>query len=207
MTALLVFARAPVAGTVKTRLAATTGAARALAVYEALLDATLACAAAARASDVVARVELWVAPEGDAATLSARAARNALALQVQHGGDLGARMAHAIAAALRTAPRVLLVGTDCPVLTPAYLAQAAACLTGHDAVIGPAEDGGYVLVGARRPLDFAGVRWSSPHACADTEAAFAAQHATCARLAPLWDVDDEAALARWERLTRDAQPD
>lgn len=200
MTALLVFARPPVAGAVKTRLAATAGADRALAVYRALLDATFACAHAARAAGVIADVELWVAPDGDAAARAALAAWHGQTPHVQQGRDLGARMAHAIADALQRAPRVLLVGTDCPVLTPAYLAQASAHLGTHDAVLGPAEDGGYVLVGARRPLHFDAVRWSTPHACADTEAAFAAQRASYALLPPLWDVDDAAGLARFERL-------
>lgn len=200
MTVLLVFARAPVAGTVKTRLAATEGAVRALAVYRSLLDATLASALAARAAHVVTDIELWRTPEGDPAALAALATRHGLVPRVQHGPDLGARMAHAIADALQRAPRVLLVGTDCPVLTPAYLAQASAHLGTHDAVLGPAEDGGYVLVGARRPLHLDAVRWSTPHACADTQAAFAAQRASCALLPPLWDVDDAAGLARFERL-------
>lgn len=201
MTALLVFAKAPVAGAVKTRLAATAGAGRALAVYRTLLDATLDCAVAARADGVVGSVELWIAPEGDPAALDAPVARHALERRVQHGGDLGARMAHAIADALARASRVLLVGTDCPVLSPAYLAQAAAALHAHDAVLGPAEDGGYVLVGARRPLAFPGVRWSTAEACADTRAAFAAQGASCALLPPLWDVDDDAGLARLMQLS------
>ena len=67
--ALLVFAKAPVAGAVKTRLAAEVGAAAALAAYRALLAATLACAAAARDAGIVARVELWCAPDADAPAL------------------------------------------------------------------------------------------------------------------------------------------
>lgn len=187
-------------GTVKTRLAATLGEARALVAYQSLLATTLACAAAARAAGIVATVDVWSAPEHATETLATLAASHAFAHRVQHGDDLGARMAHAIADALQRAPRVLLVGTDCPVLTTTYLADAEASLHAHDAVLGPAEDGGYVLVGARTPLHFAGVRWSSPHACADTEAAFAAQGASVARLPALWDVDDAAGLARWERM-------
>ncbi|MFO1412928.1 MAG: TIGR04282 family arsenosugar biosynthesis glycosyltransferase [Burkholderiales bacterium] len=204
MTTLLVFAKAPVAGAVKTRLAATVGPERALAVYRALLDTTLACADAARAAGVVRRVELWGTPEGDATALDVLSARHGFTRHAQQGADLGARMAHALAATLQGAPRALLAGTDCPVLTPEYLALAAAALDAHDAVLGPAEDGGYVLVGARRPVTFAGVRWSTPHACADTRAAFAAQHATCALLPPLWDVDDAAGLARWQHLAEGA---
>lgn len=199
-TTLLVFAKAPVAGTVKTRLAAVVGAEGALAAYRALLAATLACAAAARAAGIVDRIELWCDPDAEAPALRQLAATHGLARYPQSGGDLGERMRVALASALGRAPRALLVGTDCPVLTPAYLADANARLATHDAVLGPAEDGGYVLVGARRTLSFADVRWSTPHAYADTLAAFAADGVTCATLPALWDVDDAAGLARWQRL-------
>ena len=199
MTALLVFAKAPVAGQAKTRLAAQVGDGPALAAYRALIEATLSCAAAARDAGILAEVALWCT-DPDAPALAELAERHGLARHRQAAGDLGTRMSAAIAAALRTSPRVLLVGTDCPVLTPAYLAAASASLATHDAVLGPAEDGGYVLVGARRPLAFDGVRWSTAHTRADTLAAFAAGGVSCALLPPLWDVDDADALARWARL-------
>ena len=116
----------------------------------------------------------WCAPDPESAFFAQLAATAGASRHPQSGGDLGARMAHAISAALTRHPAVLLIGTDCPLLDVAYLARAAGLLAGHDAVLGPAEDGGYVLVGATRPLPFAEVRWSSPHALADTEAAFAA---------------------------------
>ena len=84
-------------------------------------------------------------------------------------------------------------------LNAAYLAQAAAALATHDAVLGPAEDGGYVLVGARRPVAFPEVRWSTPHAFADTAAAFARANVLTAVLPVSWDIDDAEDLARWER--------
>ena len=88
--------------------------------------------------------------------------------------------------------RRLLVGTDCPLLDTDRLAHAAALLAGHDAVLGPAEDGGYVLVGARRPLPFAAVRWSSPHTLNDTTAGFGRAGIRWAELPVLWDVDEPA---------------
>ena len=202
---LLVFAKAPVEGEVKTRLAATLGARRATAVYRELLEATLDCATVARDAGIVARVELWCAPTVDAPVLRALAERCGASLHEQRGRDLGERMGSAIAQALRASPAVLLVGTDCPVLTPALLAHATALLATHDAVVGPAEDGGYVLVGARRPLPFADVRWSTPHARADTLAGFARAGLRCAELPLLWDVDDDTDLARWTRLREDAR--
>lgn len=200
--ALLVFAKAPVPGRVKTRLAATIGAAAAAAVYRELAATTLAHAAAARRSGAVAAIELWCDPDPDHEDFRALAALAGATLHRQPAGDLGARMAGAIADALQRHAAVLLVGTDCPLLDAAYLARAAELLAGHDAVLGPAEDGGYVLVGATRPLRFARVRWSSPHALADTEAEFAAAGLSWRAAATLWDVDTPSDLARWRAATR-----
>ena len=200
--ALLVFAKAPVPGRVKTRLAVTIGAAAAAAVYRELAATTLAHAAGARSAGVVTTIELWCDPDPDHDELRALAARAGATLHRQPAGDLGARMAGAIADALQRHAAVLLVGTDCPLLDAAYLARAAELLAGHDAVLGPAEDGGYVLVGATRPLRFARVRWSSPHALADTEAEFAAAGLSWRAAATLWDVDTPSDLARWRAATR-----
>ncbi|MBK9115332.1 MAG: TIGR04282 family arsenosugar biosynthesis glycosyltransferase [Betaproteobacteria bacterium] len=195
--ALLVFAKSPVPGRVKTRLAATIGDGPAAAVYRELTAATLAHAGAARRAGVVCSVELWCAPDPDSAYFRQRAAAAGATRHRQAGADLGARMAHAITDALARHAAVLLIGTDCPLLDAAYLARASALLAGHDAVLGPAEDGGYVLVGATRPLPFAGVRWSSPHALADTEASFARAGLAWRTAPTLWDVDAPADLARW----------
>jgi glycosyltransferase A (GT-A) superfamily protein (DUF2064 family) len=93
-----------------------------------------------------------------------------------------------------------LIGTDCPLLDPVRLGLAATLLATHEAVLGPAEDGGYVLVGARRLLPFDGVRWSSSHAFADTAAAFTRAGIRFATLPVSWDVDEPADLARWDAL-------
>ncbi len=204
--ALLVFAKEPEPGRVKTRLAAALGPRRAADVYVELTARTLAHAAAARDHGVVAAVELWCAPDPDSPHFRAVAAAAGATRHRQEDGDLGARMTGAIAAALARHPAVLLVGTDCPLLDAARLAEAAALLAAHDAVLVPAEDGGYVLVGARRPLPFAGVRWSTPHALADTAAGFDRAGIRWTAASVLWDVDDSTDLARWDAL-RDAAAD
>ena len=93
---------------------------------------------------------------------------------------------------------IVLIGTDIPGVAPGHIAQAFARLGGHDAVFGPAEDGGYWLVGLRRCprllRPFAGVRWSSPHALADTVANLA--RARVAMVATLSDVDTARDHAR-----------
>lgn len=201
---LLVFAKAPAAGMVKTRLAATIGAHAAADVYRELVATTLAHAVAARARGIVADVELWCAPDPDTAYFHALAGATNVARRRQCDGDLGMRMADALADALTRHAHVLLAGTDCPLLDPQRIADAAQALEGHDAVLVPAEDGGYVLVGAARPLPFAGVRWSTPDALSDTLAAFARARLRCALGATLWDVDDAADLARWNALRQRA---
>lgn len=196
--ALLVFAKEPVPGQVKTRLAAAVGDERAAAIYRELTAVTLTHAAEARCEGVVGRLELWCAPDARSPYFAALAEAHGATLHRQGEGDLGARMAAAIADALTRASAVLLVGTDCPTIDGGYLARARAALTRHDAVIGPADDGGYVLIGATCPLPLSAVRWSTPHARGDTIAGFERAGLRCASLPERWDVDDAADLARWD---------
>ncbi|MFO1324698.1 MAG: TIGR04282 family arsenosugar biosynthesis glycosyltransferase [Burkholderiales bacterium] len=200
LPSLLVFAKEPAPGAVKTRLAADVGAEQAAVVYRELTTLTLAHASAARDARIVGRVELWCTPDPATAWFRGLAADHRAALHGQGDGDLGARMAAALASALSRAPAALIVGTDCPVLDAGYLARACAMLRDHDAVIGPAEDGGYVLVAGNRTLPFADVRWSTPHALADTTAGFARAGLRCGTLPVAWDVDDAAGLQRFAAL-------
>ncbi|MCC7325690.1 MAG: TIGR04282 family arsenosugar biosynthesis glycosyltransferase [Burkholderiales bacterium] len=200
---LLVFAKEPLPGSVKTRLATTIGNERACAVYRELTALTLMHATQAHGARIIGNIELWCASDPRTPYFSALAAAHGASLHRQANGDLGARMADAIDSALTRAPAVLLVGTDCPVLDCGYLARACAALADHDAVLGPAADGGYVAVGARRPLPFGAIRWSTPHALADTAAGFTRAGIAWSELPATWDVDDAQDLARWNAL-RDA---
>jgi hypothetical protein len=191
---------------VKTRLAAAIGAQSAADVYRELTAGTLAHAAAARDAGIVRAVELWCTPDADAPYFRQVAAVAGAQRRAQCDGDLGARMMHAIADVLARRSRALLIGTDCPVLDAQRLAAAAAMLDDFDAVLGPAEDGGYVLVGATRPLPLGDVRWSTSHALADTIAGFTHAGIRYATTSALWDVDEPADLARWEALRRAATP-
>lgn len=142
------------------------------------------------------RLVLAVAP--DAAGKASRAWPGHLPRVPQGPGDLGARM-HRLLAGLGPGP-VVIVGADIPGITPAHVARAFAALGGHDAVVGPAPDGGYWLIGTRhRPPAalFRGVRWSGPHALADTLAS--APGLRVARIDILADVDEPADLARAAR--------
>lgn len=141
------------------------------------------------------RCWLAVTPDRDAAAVGRRAGPPWRALP-QGPGDLGQRMGRVLAA-LPPGP-VVIVGADVPDLTAAHVAEAFRRLGDHDWVIGPAEDGGYWLIGARRRphlrLPFAGVRWGGPHALADTRAGLG--KARVAELEVLSDVDRGADLAR-----------
>jgi glycosyltransferase A (GT-A) superfamily protein (DUF2064 family) len=94
----------------------------------------------------------------------------------------------------------LLIGSDCAVLTPGLLRRAAAALADHDMVFVPAEDGGYVLVGARAGARlapaFTGIAWSTARVMAQTREALAAAAIGMAELEPLWDIDEPA---DWQR--------
>ena len=158
---ILVFARAPIAGQAKTRLAPRLGAWGAARLQARLtlhaLRTALACGCGPVELHVTARHRL----------LSLHANRLGVAMRVQRGRDLGERM-HL---ALRRARAAILIGTDCPALRPADLVRAARLLqAGSDVVLAPAEDGGYVLIAARRVSGrlFEGVEWGSADVYAST---------------------------------------
>jgi uncharacterized protein len=191
-TAVIVFAKAPVPGLAKTRLAPALGAAGAAALAERMLRHALAQAAAAETGPV----ELCATPDALHPALQAAAADHGAALTAQGSGDLGARMHRALARSLAAHGRALLIGTDAPALDAAVLRQAAQALDDHDAVFVPALDGGYVLVGQRRadPRWFAGMTWSHARVMADTRDRLRAAGVRWAELPPLADIDQPADL-------------
>ncbi|MBG8553697.1 TIGR04282 family arsenosugar biosynthesis glycosyltransferase [Hymenobacter guriensis] len=190
---LLVFARYPELGKVKTRLAADIGPAAALAVYQELLIHTQAVAAPLPVAKTV-----WLVAPGPTADLSE--SWTDYELQLQPPGDLGARMHAAFAHAFaQGAGRVLIIGTDCPGLTTAHLQTALEALRTHDVVLGPAADGGYYLLGLTRlyPELFADKPWSTATVRAETLRDAAGLGLRVHLLPELHDVDTAADLARW----------
>ena len=194
-TRVIVFARAPEPGVAKTRLIPLLGADGAATLQSLLIERTLATAMAAD----IGRVELWCAPTAQHPLLSACMQRHGIAGATQCEGDLGARMQHAVAATLAVAARVLLVGTDSPALTAGDLRAAAAALAAsHDAVIIPAEDGGYVLLGLKRwdPRLFNDIAWGTDQVLAATRARLAALGWRWRELPASWDIDRPEDFAR-----------
>jgi len=157
---ILVFAKAPVPGQVKTRMIPTLDGNAAADLHAGLTRHALTTATSAD----LALVELWCAPGTDHPFFAQAAQDFTVSLQQQQGKDLGQRMGHALQAALQNCSYALVIGTDCPTLGAEALHQAFALLrAGSDAVIGPAADGGYVLLGLRayNPLMFTGIRWGT----------------------------------------------
>ncbi len=192
-TAIIVFAKAPVAGLAKTRLVPALGPAGAAALAARMLRHALAQAVAAD----LGPVELCAAPDAGHPALQAAAAEAGAALAGQGGGDLGRRMHRALARHLARHERVLLIGTDAPALDAALLRQAAQALLEHDAVFVPALDGGYALVGQRRADArwFTGMRWSHARVMHDTRERLRQAGVRWHELAPVADIDEPGDLA------------
>lgn len=200
---LQVFTRVPRAGRVKTRLVPRLGAHGAMQLHRLLAERALAAATEAAQAAGAAR-QLWFDGDaGDPWLLAARARDGALGVCPQVGGDLGERMHAALEAGCSTGQGAVLFGTDCPGLDAACLGQAIDALaTGADLVLGPVEDGGYVLIGLRRPCAalFRGVPWSTDAVLATT-LAIAGTEGLVTRLLPVrWDVDRPADLERLRSL-------
>jgi rSAM/selenodomain-associated transferase 1 len=166
----------------------------------ALAERTLAVAAAARRAGVFERVELWVEPGTPAGALGDWSIRYQVTVHEQRGANLGERMHAALSCSLAQGRGAVLIGTDVPGFDVPYLAEAAAALKRCDAVIGPAEDGGYVLVALARDVDaFSGVAWSTASVLEATRANLQRAGATWHELPPLWDVDTHDDWGRWRR--------
>jgi hypothetical protein len=180
---LVLFLRQPALGRGKRRLAREIGDLGAVRFERLMIDRLLR----RLGRDGRWELTLCVAPDRGATALRRRGAR----VQGQGGGDLGERMHRA----LRSAPPgpVVLVGADIPDLAARHVWAAFGRLGTRDLVFGPAEDGGFWLVGARRsprpPPPFGNVRWSGPHALADTLANLLPD-VSIGFVARLRDVDD-----------------
>jgi len=194
---IAVFAKAPVPGRVKTRLAVHLCEERAARLAAALTSRALATAVGAG----IGPVELWCSPDASHPFFQECASRFRVRLREQRGEDLGSRMEAAIEDALAARSPVLLIGSDCPALDAAVLERAAAALARHDAVFVPAEDGGYVLVGmARRvPGAFDAIAWAGDNVMQQTRERLVRAHARWQELDPLWDVDRPEDYARMRR--------
>ena len=190
-----VFAKAPLPGAVKTRLIPALGAEGATALYRTLVERALECAVAAD----IGPVQLWCAPDAGDPFFHACRDRFGVRLASQCEGDLGTRMRGAFEAMLAEGGRALLIGSDVPAMTPAYVRAADAALAdGRDAVIGAAEDGGYVLIGLSllAPALFEGIEWGGPEVMRATRSRIERLGLRHLELPVLWDLDRSEDLSR-----------
>jgi rSAM/selenodomain-associated transferase 1 len=189
-TALIVFAKAPVAGQAKTRLIPALGAEGAAQMAEQLLLHALQ-----QASDLlVDHLELCVSPDAEHPFFerAPSAAQGRLHLTLQGAGDLGERMHRAMSRLLKVHRSVLLMGSDAPALSTQVLQRAQQALQQHDAVFVPALDGGYALVGLTRPAPalFMGMTWSTSQVMAQTRERARLAGLQWAELPAVADIDE-----------------
>lgn len=189
-----VLAKAPIPGLAKTRLIPALGPRGAARLQRRL---TRMAVRTARDADL-GPVTLWCAPDARHRFFKAMQQTMDVQCLVQPSGDLGDRMHTAFRLHCAQGP-LLLIGTDCPVLRPTHLREAARALTdGDDAVFYPAEDGGYVLVGLRQPQAalFADITWSTGKVMSDTRARANSLKLRLREFETLWDVDVPEDLRR-----------
>lgn len=196
---LIIFCKAPVVGQVKTRLQPALTAEQALAAHTRLARMTMERAF----RQPLCAVHLYCAPDSGHPFFQQCAKDYPLTLAVQRSGDLGAKMHQAFEETLTSYRHALLIGSDCPSLTTDDLSEALLALkNGHDAVLGPAEDGGYVLIGlnAPQPVLFENMAWGGESVMAETRERAGKAGLGLHKLGEQWDVDTPEDWARFCRL-------
>lgn len=180
----------------KTRLVSVLGAKGAADLYRRLLRSTIQ-----RIKDAeIAPLICWCAPDAAHQEFQMLSRDYGVALRTQMGADLGERMAQAASCQLVSGGPLVLIGGDCPVLQAGHLLQTLDWLNGDcDAVIGPAEDGGYVLLGLKQssPELFRGIPWGSNSVLDETRSRLQHLGWHWRELEPLWDLDRPADLERF----------
>ena len=208
MTRIVIFAKAPQPGSVKTRLIPALGADGAAGLARRLLAHTVSQALAAN----VGEVELCMSPAPLAPAWRGVALPNGIEQTAQGEGDLGERMARAVSRnthdAVAALQGVMLVGTDCPALTTLLLQQAAQQLEHHDAVLLPAHDGGYVLLGLKSPCPelFEHMAWSTSVVAAQSLRRMAALNMRVWQGPTLYDIDEPADLQHVPKFLSGSAP-
>ena len=188
-----IFCKLPEPGKVKTRLAECLGDGGAAELAGELAERLICRVAPAFSS------ELWFTLED---TMGFLARFPYLAQKAQAEGNLGERMRCALADGMTRADNVILVGSDCPLIDAAYVADAFDRLEDHDIVLGPVEDGGYALIGVRHVLPpvFENMTWSTDSVLSETCRRLNVAGINYALLPLTWDVDRPADLKRYDEL-------
>lgn len=190
---ILVFAKAPIPGCVKTRLQPELSPTEAAKLHKAMVLNSLSMVCTSQ----LAPVELWI--DGEHPFFQECIEQYPIKTIKQYGMDIGTRMQHAFNQTLSESDAALIIGTDCPVLEKKHLKSAFAALkSGRDIVLLPAYDGGYVLMAARR-IDaslFHNISWGTHRVMAQTRHALSRLDWTWTELDTLWDIDRPQDLQR-----------
>jgi uncharacterized protein len=195
---IVVYAKAPIPGEVKTRMTPHLTQTNAAMLHVALVERALETACATN-FDVV----LCAAPDASHPFFEDCATDFDIELDTQLSSpNLGARMSHTLNDMLQDWSRVIIIGADCPALTTKHLEDAVSRLLASDIVIAPAEDGGYVLIGARKTHKdmFANIDWGTSTVMAQQRKALVAAQLRLREMATLWDVDRPEDLTRLQTL-------
>ena len=195
---LLIFTKSPVLGEVKTRLQPDYSTEQSLKIHKILTLNTLELSKCLIELDV----ELCCTPDRNTLFFLDCENNFSVTLNNQQGVDLGERMAFSFSVALQTYEKVVVIGTDCPDIDKDYITQAFDALNDNDAVIGPASDGGYVLLGLRKfSLDlFTNISWSSDQVFSQTKKVLNDLSWSYAELGIMHDLDRPEDLLRYEDL-------
>ncbi len=194
---VLVFAKAPTPGAVKTRLFPVLSAHESAALHAGMVVHTLQRLALSTEWETA----LYCSPDPKMDFFCELGQRFSCACLPQKGQDLGQRMANAIHATLAEGYWPIVVGTDCPDINEGIIRSAIKALCeGSDAVLVPAEDGGYVLLGVRQAQDtlFEGVEWGTERVLQQTRDRLQQQAWRWCELKTLWDLDRPADLIRYQ---------
>jgi uncharacterized protein len=196
---LLIFARYPEPGQVKTRLIPAIGADAAALLYRQMVEHTLQQARAFQQSRFIS-IEIWFTG-GSTAPMQAWLGQD-LIYERQPPGDLGDRLSYALQTTFNKGnTAAVVIGTDCPELNPTILAESFSALHQNDLVLGPAKDGGYYLIGLQRLIRelFVGISWSTAEVFEQTDKIAENLNLIRAYLTPLSDVDVPPDLTIWEQ--------
>ncbi len=199
--ALLVFAKSPIAGQVKTRLIPDIGCDKATLLYKELLTGTLDTVIKSRVSNI----QLWISGDIHHQYFTNLENREYFQFYSQTGRDLGERMFNAIDSALNEYSYAVLIGSDCPELLISDIQSAMNSLkNGKDMVLGPAEDGGYYLIGLRKNNAelFSGIKWGKEDVFSETCARAKKINFDVSLLPKRSDVDRASDLAAYFRMKK-----
>lgn len=197
---IAILAKAPVAGYCKTRLIPLLGANQAARQQRAFILQTIQTALTSQ----VGQLKLWCAPNTEHRSFIAIKQFVGITCQTQPEGDIGERMNHCVIQHFSESDvePLIIVGTDCMVLSPGHFQWAAQSLQSNDVCLIPAEDGGYVLIGVAKPMAeiFAGIDWSTDRVMDQTRERLRRLGVRWQELPELWDIDEPEDWQRWDKM-------